>query len=299
MIFGLTPAQTDLQTKIKDFAAAELGAAEGELSSWRRGWDKCGDFGLLGLTIPEALGGTELGVMAQVIAFEALGFGCADNGLALGLGGQVWAVQEPLLTFGTEAQKAAYLPGLANGTLVGALGLTEQSAGSDILSLKTRAKKQGGGYIINGAKAFIGMAPACDMAIVFAMTAPEHGKWGISAFILEATDSGFTRGQPEEKMGMRSIPMGDLHFNDVYVPASRMLGGEGAGMAIFQHIMEWERSFIFSGHVGAMARQLDDCVAYAQKRETFGKPIFEHQSVSNRLADMRLLVRRGSLGCGG
>ncbi len=292
MNFDLTPAQTDLQGKIKDFASAELGR---DVTDWRYNWDKCGDFGILGINVPEALGGSGMGVVAQVLALEAVGHGCSDNGLGLGLAGQVWVVQEPLLTFGTEAQKAAYLPGLASGKLVGALGLTEQNAGSDVLNLKTRAQKQDGGYVINGAKAFIGMAPACDMAIVFAMTEPTHGKWGISAFIVEASDAGFTRGKPEQKMGMRSIPMGDLHFENVYLPASRMLGAEGAGMAVFQHIMEWERSFIFSGNVGAMARQLEDCVAYAHKRETFGKPIFEHQSVSNRLADMKLRLETARL----
>jgi len=296
MNFELTCEQTELQSRIQDFARRELGAdladrdARGVVDhqDWRRDWDKCAAFGIFGLPVPPQYGGTDQGIINTVMALEAIGYGCADNGLGLGIGGQIWAVQEPLMTFGNDAQKQKYLPGLANGTLVGSLGLTELDAGSDIMNLKTSAVAKDGGYVLNGSKAFVGMAPACDFAIVFAKTAPDHGKWGISGFLVELEDKGFERGKPEKKMGMRTIPMGDLHFNNCWIPEDRLLATEGAGMSIFQHIMEWERSFIFCGHVGAMARQLEQCTKYARERETFGKPIIEHQSVSNRLADMKL-----------
>jgi len=303
MNFELTREQTELQSRIHDFAKRELGAdfaardTRGVVDDqdWRRDWDKCADFGIFGLPVPEKFGGTAQGIVNTVIALEAIGYGCVDNGLGLGMGGQIWAVQEPLMTFGNDAQKQKYLPGLANGTLVGSLGLTEQDAGSNIMNLKTTAKACDGGYVLNGSKAFVGMAPACDFVIIFAVTEPDHGKWGISGFLVELGDKGFTRGRPEKKMGMRTIPMGDLHFNDCWIPADRMLAGAGAGMSIFQHIMEWERSFIFCGHVGAMARQLEQCTKYARERKTFGKPIIEHQSVSNRLADMKLRLESSRL----
>lgn len=293
MFFELTHEQKELQSRVQAFATRELGAdlAQRDASGgpdWRRDWDACAKFGIFGLPAPVRFGGTDQGIVNTVLALEAIGFACADNGLGLGIGGQIWAVQEPMMAFGTEAQKAKYLPKLIDGSLIGALGLTESEAGSDIMSLKTTALAKDGGYVLNGSKAFVGMAPACGFAIVFAKTAPEHGQWGISAFLVELGDKGFSRGQPEAKMGMRTIPMGDLHFNDCWLPAERLLATEGAGAAIFQHIMQWERSFIFCGHVGAMARQLAACTAYARSRKTFGKPIIEHQSVSNRLADMKL-----------
>ncbi len=303
MDFKLTSEQLELQSKVREFAMNELGA---DLASrdeqgvsttvdWRSDWQKCGDFGLLGLSVPKQYGGTEQGIVSAVIALEALGFGCADNGLALGIGGQIWAVQEPLLSFGNDQQKQQYMSGLCDGSLVGCLGLTELDAGSDVMNMATIAKSGDGGYLLNGSKAMISMGTVCDLAIIFAKTAPEHGKWGISAFLVEVGDEGFVRGKAEKKMGMRTIPTGVLHFDDCWIPADRLLGSEGAGSSIFNSIMEWERSFIFSSHVGAMARQLKQCTAYARQRQSFDRPIIDHQSVSNRLADMRLRLETSRL----
>ncbi len=298
MDFELSPEQAELKNSVLQFAQKELGAdllerdARGTLDStgWRRDWQKCAEFGLLGMLVPGEFGGSGLGfgVFSAILALEALGEGCADNGLGLGIGGQMWAVLEPVLAFGNVQQKKHYLPGLCDGSLVGSLGLAEAGAGSDIMSLSTTAKSVDDGYILNGSKALISMAPVCDVAVIFALTAPERGVWGISAFLLEATDAGFTRGRPENKIGMRTIPLGDMLFTDCWIPSDRLLGKEGSGMSIFQYVMEWERGFILSGHVGSMARQLKQCTDYARERKTSGKPILEFQSVSNRLADMRL-----------
>ena len=303
MDFELTSEQLELQAQVYEFSKSELGAnllKRDELGAldkadWQEDWQKSADFGIMGMPVPEKYGGSEVGVFATVVGLEALGRGCADNGLGLGICGQIWAVQEPIMSFGSEQQKQKYLPGLCKGSIIGSLGLTELDAGSDIMNLSTTAIACDGGYVLNGSKALVGMGPACDMAIIFAKTAPELGKWGISAFLVEANDEGLIRGRAEKKMGMRTIPLGDLHFNNCWIPADRLLGPEGAGMSIFQYIMEWERSFIFSTNVGAMARQLQQCVEYARERITFGKPIIDHQSVSNRLADMRVRLETSRL----
>ena len=245
--------------------------------------------------MPSGYGGGGLDVISTVLMLEALGEGCADNGFTLGVNGQIWAVQEPILTFGDETQKSKFLPGLCDGSLVGAHGMTEVATGSDAFNLQTTAQAADGGYLLNGQKTLIGMAPACDLALIFASTNPELKQWGVSAFIVEAESEGFNRGPLQEKMGLRTVPMGQISLKDCWVPAENRLGPEGAGSSIFQNTMEWERSFIFSSHVGSMQRQLDACIEFAHERSVFGQPIEGYQSVSNRLANMKLRLETSRL----
>jgi alkylation response protein AidB-like acyl-CoA dehydrogenase len=219
---------------------------------------------------------------------EALGAGCRDNGITLGLNGQMWAVREPILRFGSEEQKRRYLPPLCAGEWFGAHGMTEAESGSDTFALQTTAVRDGDHYILSGTKIYLGLGPVCDVALVFAATDPDKGRWGISAFLVDGDTPGFTRGPAQRKMGLNTSPMGDLVMDQCRVPAAQRLGPEGAGLSIFNHSMEWERSFIFASHVGSMARQLDEAVAHARGRRQFGQPIGRFQSVSNRIADMRL-----------
>ena len=303
MDFSLSRDQLMLRDEFRAFAQRELTAglserdARGETppGEWREIWRKCADIGVLGLTIPTDYGGQGHDPITAVVALEALGYGCPDNGLTLGLNGQIWAVQAPLLEFGGEEQKQRYLPGLCDGRLIAAHGMTERESGSDAGNLKTTAERRDGGFILNGAKTFIGLAPVCDMALIFASTDPSRGSWGVSAFLVDADSPGFTLSPPQQKMGLRTAPMGEITLKDCWVPASAQLGRDGAGAAIFQHAMEWERSFIFASHVGSMHRQLDDCVKYAGERVVFGAPIDSFQSVSNRLADMRLRLETTQL----
>lgn len=296
MDFSLTQDQLALQEKMRRFAEDRLGGnlvyrdhrGAVDAGDWRGDWRKCAEQGVLALCVPEEHGGRGLDPMTTIIALEALGYGCADNGLTLGLNGQIWAVQEPIISFGSGDQKQKYLPGLCDGSLIGAHGMTEEHSGSDAAALRTTAEKTDGGYILNGAKTYVGLAPDCDLAIIFASTAPDRGKWGVSAFLVEATADGFERPAPQQKMGLRTAPMGEIILNDCFVPEDALLGRQGAGLSIFQHAMEWERSFIFASHVGSMHRQLDECVRYAKQRVVFGQPIDGYQSVSNRLANMKL-----------
>ncbi|MEM9967722.1 MAG: acyl-CoA dehydrogenase family protein [Pseudomonadota bacterium] len=257
-------------------------------SQWRQAWSEAAELGLFRGFLPVKYGGAGQTAAEFVDIMMQLGDRVADNGLTMGLNAHVWTVQHVLATFGSESQCAAYLPAITSGRMLGAFALTETGAGSDAMKMAAHARKHAGGYVINGAKALIGMGPVCDIAIVFATTAPERGNWGISAFLVEAGDIGFIRANPQEKMGLTTLPIGALMFEDCWVPEDRLIGPAGAGAQIIQATLDWERCFILAPHVGAMARQLRDCMRFAERRDVFGSPVIAFQSVSNRLADMRL-----------
>lgn len=276
------------RAEARDYATAHLGGdltareAAGDARGWREEWRLAARGGLLdGFN-------RGLGVREVTAQMEGLGEGCADAGLGLHLCAQLFAVQEPIRHFGTDAQKAKYLARMGSGAAIGAYALTEPDVGSEALGLQTRAERDGDHYILTGTKTYIGMAPVADVIVVFASTAPQHKHWGLSVFIVEGSDAGLTRGHIQDKAGLRTMPMGALTFDACRIPADRLLGKEGSGQAIFQHTMLWERSLILASHVGAMARQLDQAVTFAKSRHVGGGPIMRHQSVSNRLADMAL-----------
>ncbi len=262
---------------------------------WRSAWHTAAQAGLLKLLMPKEIGGAAQSAEQFVRTMRDFGELCTDNGFTMGLNSHVWTVQQPLVRFGSAHQKARYLPDLCNGRSIGAFALTEESSGSDALSVSTQADKRDNGYVLNGSKTYIGMAPVCDLAIVFATTAPEKKSWGISAFIVEASDRGFKRGGEQDKTGLKTLPMGTLIFEDCWIPEDRRIGPEGSGAQLFQAVLDWERAFILAPHVGAMNRQLNDCVAFARKRQSFGKPIIEHQSVANRIADMSVRLETSRL----
>ncbi len=258
-------------------------------------WKQCAALGLLAWNVPPEYGGQARDVLTAVFLLEGLGYGCHDNGLALAVNSQLWTIHEPILNFGTEEQKRRYLPKLCAGEIHAADAITEEHAGSDALSMATTARRTSAGYVLNGRKTMIGMAPIAHLALVFAKTDPAAGKWGISAFLVERGTPGFTATSAISKAGLRTIPMGGFEFNDCLVPEANRLGVEGAGLSIFTDTMEWERSFILASQVGAMARQLDECVSFARQREQFGRRIGSYQSVSNRLANMRVRLATARL----
>jgi alkylation response protein AidB-like acyl-CoA dehydrogenase len=282
-----------------EFAERELneGLAERDAQERfaRENWQKCALFGVLGWLMPEQYGGEGLDVVTTVRLLEGLGYGCRDNALTLGLNGQIWSVQMPLLHFGSEEQKARYLPALCSGKLLAAHGMTEDDSGSDAFSLRSKATKVSGGYLLNGRKNYIGLASVAGLSLVFASTRPEDGQWGVSAFLVESQSEGYHVNPPPPKLGLRTNPLGDIELHNCFVPEQNRLGPEGIGVSVFTHSMEWERAFVFASHVGAMARQLDDCVRYARNRKQFGQAIAGFQSVSNRLADMKLRLETSRL----
>jgi alkylation response protein AidB-like acyl-CoA dehydrogenase len=294
-----TDEQLAFKKAVIDFAQKELSTGllerdrAGELS--REHWLKCAQFGLLGLAIPEAYGGSGVDVLTAMLVMEGLGYGCRDNGLIFAMNAQMWSVQHPILTFGTDEQKQKYLPRFCSGEIIGAHGMSEPDSGSDAYSLRTTARRVTDGYVLNGTKTFVTNAPLAQVALVFATVDKSKGFGGITAFLVETGTPGFSVGRPIDKMGLRTSPMGELVFEDCFLPAENRLGREGAGSSIFNDSMEWERSCILGSHVGAMERQLELCIRYARERRQFNQPIGKFQSVSNRIADMKLRLETARL----
>jgi alkylation response protein AidB-like acyl-CoA dehydrogenase len=299
MDFAWSEEQLAFKDAVIKFAQKELneGLVErdrcGEIS--RENWQKCANFGLLSLAIPEKYGGSGADILTTMLVMEGLGYGCRDNGLIFAMNAQMWSVQHPILTFGSEEQKRKYLPGLCSGALIGAHGMSEPDSGSDAYSLRTRAARVEGGYVLNGTKMFVTNAPIADLALVFATVDAAKGLGGITAFLVEKGTPGFSVSRDLEKMGLRTSPMGELILEDCFLSLESRLGPEGAGSSLFNDSMEWERSCILGSHVGAMERQLELCIRYARERRQFGKPIGKFQSVANRIADMKVRLETARL----
>jgi hypothetical protein len=299
MEFSWTEEQRAWRQSVVKFAQSELN--DGLIDRDRAGtfsrenWLKCARFGIQGLPIPEAYGGSGADILTTMIAMEGLGYGCGDNGLIFALNAQMWSVQLPILSFGSEAQKRKYLPGLCSGALIGAHGMTEPDSGSDAYSLRTRATRKDGGYVLNGTKMFVSNGPVADVALIFATLDPALGRGGITAFLVDRQTPGFRVSRDLEKMGLRTSPMSELILEDCFLPEDCRLGPEGAGVGIFNDSMEWERSSILGSHVGAMERQLERSIRYARERRQFGQPIGRFQSVANRIADMKVRLETARL----
>lgn len=254
----------------------------------RESWNRCAAFGILGLTVPERFGGSELELAVVVETLEGLGYGCRDNGLLFALGAQLWSVEMPILALGSDDLKERYLPGLVDGTLIGAHAVTEPEAGSDAFSLRTSARRDGGVYVLDGAKTFVTGAPVADVFLVMANVEPGSGSRGLTAFLVDRDTPGLTVSAPFEKAGLRTSTMGEVSFADCRVPCGQLLGRERGGAAVFGVAMDWERSFILAPALGTMRRQLADCVTYARARRQFGEPIGKREPVASKLVDMQL-----------
>ncbi len=292
MDFSWTDQQLEFRRAVIEFARKSLQDdlarrdKAGEFS--RELWTRCAEFGIQGLPFPEDYGGGGADILSTVLAMEALGYGCKDNGLLFALAAQMWSVQMPLFRFGTEEQRRRYLPRLNRGEWIGAHGMSEPGSGSDAFGLTTRAERRGDCYVLNGAKTFVSEAPVADLFLVFATLDPSLGVLGITGFLVERGTPGLTVGRPIEKLGLKTSPMAELVFEDCPVPVANRLGREGRGAEIFNDAMEWERACILACQVGAMERQLEQAVAYARQRRQFGQPIGQFQAVAHRLAGMKV-----------
>ncbi len=301
MDFSLSEEQSEIRDAAIRFAQEKLQDSEdllrrdsqGEFS--RRLWVECARFGVQGLPMPQEYGGTGRDPLTCVLALEGLGYGCRDNGLLFSLNAQMWSVQIPILEFGSPEQKQKYLPGLISGEIVAAHGITEPEAGSDAFSLATEARPQRKGFLLNGSKTFVSNAPVADLFLVFATTDRGQGILGLTPFLIEKSNPGLELGPPLHKMGLRSCPMSEVFLRDCLVGEEAQLGRLGGGAAVFNHAMGWERAYILSSCVGTMQRQLEECVAYAQTRRQFGQAIGKFQSVSHRIAGMKLRLETARL----
>lgn len=300
MDFGWSEEQMAFRQRVIEFARNELADdvvgrdAEGRFP--HELWARCARFGFQSFSVPEVYSGKrETAFMTAMLAMEALGYACRDNGLAFALNAQIWTVQLPLAQAGTEEQKRRFLPGLSSGELIGAHALSEPESGSDCFALRTRAVRHADGYVLSGRKRYVSLGPIADVVLVFATIDPELGKWGITAFLVESTRSGFRRGAVQSKMGLRTVPIGELELEDCFVPETNRLGPEGAGVGLSQGFLEWERCCILASQIGAMQRQLEESVSYAKTRRQFGQPIGKNQAVSHRIVEMKLRLETARL----
>jgi alkylation response protein AidB-like acyl-CoA dehydrogenase len=292
MDFTWTPEQLALQESVRDFGRQSLAEpfedAESAGILRRDAWRRCAEFGVLGLCIPEEYGGSGFDPLTAVGALEALGYACRDNGLLFALNAQMWAVQAPVLRFGTPEQRERYLPPMVRGEWIGAHGMTEPGSGSESFALKTMARRDGDRYVLAGSKTFVSNAPDADVVLVFATGDPRRGFMGISAFLVDRDAPGLRIGRPIEKMGLRTAPMSEVFLEDCRIPVSQRLGREGNGGTIFKHSMTWERCCILATCLGTMAWHLERAVDYANTRRAFGHPIGAYQAISHRIAEMRV-----------
>lgn len=300
MEFSFSEEQELLRDNIVRFAREVLspGAAERDRKQEfsRDLWLKCGEIGIQGLPVPQQYGGSGVDPLTCAIALEALGYGCRDGGLVFSLCAHLLSCVVPLWQHGNEEQKRRYLPGLCNGQLVGVHAITEPGSGSDVFGLRTRAEPDGAGFRINGTKTFISNGPVADVVIVFALTDAKKGyHGGITAFLLDKGTRGFSAGPKFDKLGLRSSPIGELVFSNVYVPPEAVLGKVGGGASIFTAAMDWERICLFASHVGTLERLLETSVAYARTRSQFGQAIGKFQAVSHRIADMKTQLEAARL----
>ncbi|MEL6394006.1 MAG: acyl-CoA dehydrogenase family protein, partial [Bacteroidota bacterium] len=284
-----------------EFAKANLSEdaqlSDSEQSFPHQDWKACTNFDLLKLALPAYLGGPyeEVNFTNAMLAMDGFGYGCRDNGLSLALNLTMWTVMTPILHFGTAEQHEKYLKPTADGHLMGCHALTEPDAGSDVMSMQMTAERVEGGYLLNGQKVLISMAPISDYALVFANARPEMGSWGITAFIIDKGTPGFTQSPKMDKMGVRSVPIGSLNCRDCFVPDSQRLGAEGGGFSIVNHSLEYDRCAILASSLGAMERQLEESVQFVKNRKQFGQPIGSFQSVSNRIVDMKMRLELARL----
>ncbi|MCZ9349130.1 acyl-CoA dehydrogenase family protein [Streptomyces mutabilis] len=296
MDFEFDAQTNEMREMIGEFARNKLaGPGVFDPCEFRRRWRLAGEQGALGTVVPGEYGGLGKGAVTAAAIMEALGHGCTDTGFVFSLGAHVFACLTPIVEFGTEEQKRHWLPPLCSGERIAAHGITEPEAGSDTLSMRTRAERRGDVYVLNGEKSFTTNSPVADVFVVQAVTRPGGGCFGLTTFVVEAGTPGLTVGRRYEKVGLRGSPTADLRFDDCEVPASRTLGPEGGGFGIFRTSMAWERTCLFALYLGVMRRVLETSIAYAGERRQFGAAIGDFQAVSHRIVDMALRLEAARL----
>jgi alkylation response protein AidB-like acyl-CoA dehydrogenase len=250
------------------------------------------DAGLLGIAIPEEYGGTGMGITGLCIAVEEVAKYCNSSGLILLL---TRLASSAILFGGNEEQKKHYLSGVASGELRGAFGLTEPGAGSDSANIRTTARRDGNHYILNGTKHWISGATVADYFIVATKTNPDAGAKGMSVFIVDKNTPGFSVGKSNSKMGVRGVPTAELIFEDARVPAENMLGNENEGFKLIMANLNSLRPVVAARGLGTAEGCVDYAVNYARERETFGKPIIEHQAIQFMLAELAMQIEAARL----
>jgi isovaleryl-CoA dehydrogenase len=286
--FALGARVDELRAAVREFALRRIAPIAGEIDRSNRFprelWPAMGEMGLLGMTVPEEYGGLGFGYLEHVVAMEEISRVSGSVGLSYGAHSNLCVNQ--LRRFGTEEQKRRYLPRLVSGEHVGALAMSEPGAGSDVVSMRTRAERKDGGYVLNGSKMWITNGPEADTAVIYATLEPGSGAKGITAFILERGMKGFRAAQKLDKLGMRGSDTSELVFEDCFVPDANVLGRPGGGAEILMSGLDYERLVLTGGPLGLMRAALDLIVPYLHDRQQFGRPIGSFQLMQAKLADL-------------
>jgi len=290
MNFELSDDQKEIRRSVREFADAEIAP---HVARWdkdehfpREILARMGELGLMGMMVPEAYGGAGADALSYVLAIEELARVSASAAVIVSVNNSV--ASYPIWKFGTENQKTGVLRELASGKALGAYALTESQSGSDAANQKTRAVRDGSGYLLEGSKAWITNAGEADWYVVMAMTDPSAGTRGITAFIVSAKDPGLRVGAPEAKMGLRASRTAAIYLENVRVPEERRLGGEGEGFTIAMATLDHSRIGIAAQGIGIAQAAYEAAVDYAQTRETFGRKLAEHEAIAFQIADMRV-----------
>jgi isovaleryl-CoA dehydrogenase len=252
-------------------------------------WTAMGELGLHGITVSEEDGGLGLGYLEHVIAVEEVSRASASVGLSYGAHSNLCINQ--IARWGNEEQKAKYLPKLISGEHVGSLAMSEASAGSDVVSMKMKAEKVDGGYLLNGTKFWITNAPFADTLVVYGKTDPEAKSRGITTFLIEKDFEGFAIGQKIEKVGMRGSPTSELVFDDCFVPDENVMGPENGGVGVLMSGLDYERVVLAGLQLGVMQACLDTVIPYLRERTQFGKPLGSFQLMQAKVADMYVALQ--------
>ncbi|MGJ8687979.1 MAG: isovaleryl-CoA dehydrogenase [Gammaproteobacteria bacterium] len=286
--FGLGETADMLRDHVNAFAAGEIAplaeSVDRENAFPNELWPKMGAMGLLGMTVSEEYGGSNMGYLAHVLAMEEISRASASVGLSYGAHSNLCVNQ--IHRNGTAQQKAQYLPGLVSGQQIGALAMSEPNAGSDVVSMKMRADKKGDHYVLNGSKMWITNGPDAHTYVIYAKTDSDKGPHGITAFIVERDSAGFSQGPKLDKLGMRGSNTCELIFENVEVPAENILGGENQGVKVLMSGLDYERVVLSGGPTGIMQACLDIVLPYVHERKQFDKSIGEFQLIQGKLADM-------------
>jgi butyryl-CoA dehydrogenase len=292
MNFELSEDQTRIRDAVREFAEQEIapGVAERERDEIFPGEivKKLGEMGILGMMVPEEYGGAGLDALSYILAVEELARVCASTAVIMSVNNSVFCY--PVEKFGTERQKREVLSEVAAGRSIGAYALTEPQSGSDAANQKTRARRDGDEYVLDGAKSWITNAGEAGWYLVMAMTQPEEGTRGITAFLVSASDPGVRVGAPEPKMGLRASKTAALYLESVRLPSWRRVGEEGQGFPIAMTTLDHSRIGIAAQGVGIAQAAYEASVDYAQTRETFGRKIAEHEVIAFQIADMKVQI---------
>jgi len=286
--FDLGAEIDQLRDTVRAFADDEIAPLAAEIDRTdkfpRALWPKMGALGLLGITVEEDYGGTGMGYLAHVVAMEEVSRGSAAIGLSYGAHSNLCVNQ--IRRNASEQQKRRYLPKLVSGEHVGGLAMSEPGAGSDVVSMRTRAEKKGDRFLLNGSKMWITNGPEADTLVVYAKTEPAAGPRGITAFLVEKGMKGFRPAQKLDKLGMRGSPTSELVFEECEVPEENVLGRLNEGVRVLMSGLDYERAILAAGPLGIMQACLEAVIPYVHERKQFGQPIGEFQLMQGKLADM-------------